>query len=92
MRPKIYNILEKYERSGFSFLRICRFPELLKIYDDARIESIPMILPAQFDLEGLEYEEIELNGFTTVDDNPYFVSPSKISVKICSGVLSSVSI
>ena len=55
-----YNILEKYERDGFSYLRICRFPELLKIYDDARIESVPMILPGDFDLEGLEYQEIEL--------------------------------
>ena len=69
-----YNILEKYEREDFSYLRICRFPELLKIYDDARIETVPMILPNHFDLEGLEYQEIELKGFTTIGEEPYFIS------------------
>ncbi len=69
-----YNILEKYEREDFSYLRICRFPELLKIYDDARIEAVPMILPIDFDLEGLEYQEIELKGFMANPGQPYFIS------------------
>ena len=75
-----YNILEYYGREGFSYLRICRFPELLKIYDDARIEAVPMILPIDFDLEGLEYQEIELKGFIADENNPYFIS--KIGSKI----------
>ena len=69
-----YNALEKYERNGFSYLRICRFPELLKIYDDARIETVPMILPYEFDLEGLDYQEIDLKGFMYNPDQPYFIS------------------
>ena len=76
-----YDILEKYPRKKLTYLRICRFPELLKIYDDARIESIPMILPISFDLEGLDYQEIELKGFTTLDDNPYFISKLGSKVK-----------
>lgn len=69
-----YEILEKYDREGFTYLRICRFPELLKVYDDARIEAIPMILPYEFDLEGLEYQEVELPGFEMLEGEPYFVS------------------
>lgn len=69
-------------KSGHEFLQISRYPELVEAYDDNRNETIPLLLPLEFNLEGLDYDEVELYGFKNSSFNtPYFISSFGSTVK-----------
>lgn len=75
-------IREKEVTEGVYCYYISRFTELLKIFDDYRKKSIPMLLPKNdYDFnDKLKHFEVELNGFEAIDKNGAYFN-SKIGGK-----------
>ena len=86
-----YNKVHKMYRSSlntdYHYYNICRYPELLEVYDDYRNETIPMIFPLDNPLEKLEEYQgkgmpIKLTGFEVVKESQNYYFTSKINSEI----------
>lgn len=78
---KVFKMYQSNLNNEYHYYNICRYPELLEVYDDYRNKTIPMIFPLNNPLEQLdEYKgkgiKIKLKGFylTEESQNYYFTS------------------
>ena len=71
----------------YNYYNICRYPELLEVYDDYRNETIPMIFPKDNPLEKMEQYQgkgmpIKLTGFEVVKESQNYYFTSKINNEV----------
>lgn len=84
---KVYKMYQSNLNSDYNYYNICRYPELLEVYDDYRNQTIPMIFPKDNPLEKLEKYQgkgmpIKLTGFQVVKESQNYYFTSKINNEV----------
>ena len=81
---KVFKMYQSNLNSDFNYYNICRYPELLEVYDDYRNQTIPMVFPLNNPLEQMEeYKgkgiKVRLSGFEVKEESENYYFTSKIN-------------
>ena len=84
---KVFKMYQSNLNNEYHYYNICRYPELLEVYDDYRNKTIPMIFPLNNPLEQLdEYKgkgiKIKLKGFYLTEESQNYYFTSKINSEV----------
>ena len=84
---KVFKMYQSNLNPDYHYYNICRYPELLEIFDDYRNQTIPMIFPLNNPLEQKEeYKgkgiKIKLNGFEVKEESENYYFTSKINNEV----------
>ena len=84
---KVFKMYQSNLNTQYHYYNICRYPELLEVYDDYRNKTIPMVFPLNNPLEQMEeYQgkgiKVKLSGFDVVKESQNYYFTSKINNEI----------
>lgn len=84
---KVFKMYKSNLNPDYHYYNICRYPELLEVYDDYRNQTIPMIFPLNNPLEKLEDYKgkgipIKLKGFYVTEESENYYFTSKINSEV----------
>ena len=84
---KVFKMYKSNLNTDYHYYNICRYPELLEVYDDYRNQTIPMIFPLNNPLEKLEDYKgkgipIKLKGFYVTEESENYYFTSKINSEV----------
>ena len=84
---KVFKMYKSNLNNNYHYYNICRYPELLEVYDDYRNTHIPMIFPLN---NPLEYKEeykgkgipVKVKGFYVTEESQNYYFTSKINNEV----------
>ncbi len=84
---KVFEMYQSNLNSDYHYYNICRYPELLEVYDDYRNKTIPMIFPIDNPLEkNSKYQgtgiKVILRGFDVIKESHNYYFTSKINNEV----------
>ncbi len=84
---KVFKMYQSNLNPDYHYYNICRYPELLEVFDDYRNQTIPMIFPLNNPLEEKEDYKgkglpIKLSGFDVKKESQNYYFTSKINHEI----------
>lgn len=84
---KIFKMYQSNLNPDYNYYNICRYPELLEVFDDYRNQTISMIFPLNNPLEQMEEFKgkgirVNLSGFDVIKESHNYYFTSKINNEV----------